>query len=248
MLHTHRIRWLRKVLADGLIPGILILEEVSERKWQEAERKWIAWYRAIEGDDLTNGTDGGDGLCNPTVATRRRMSHSHTGLRHLPETRQKISENHRGYNSEETRQKIGDAHRGRSHGPEVRARMSEAHIGHKQPQSQIEKRRAKLIGQIRSGTSLENIRNSRGKTAKQRVETATRIIQLLAQWKSLRAISRETGITKATIHWIRHGKFYKDLPRPWLLVGQKTNDAHGDGLTKSSQVNGQSKIESCQVM
>jgi hypothetical protein len=168
-------------LDAGLEPGILILEQVSERKWEEAERKWIAWYRATEGDNLTNATNGGDGLRNPSKATRLRMSQSHIGLKHSPEVRRKISLNHRRYNSPETRLKIGDIHRGRVHGPEVRARMSEAHIGHKQPQSQIEKRRAKLIGQIRSGTSLENIRNSRGKTAKQRVDTAKRIIELLAQ-------------------------------------------------------------------
>jgi len=58
----HTARWLRKILALELLPGIVVLEKVaSGTRWQDAERRWIAYGRA-EGWPLTNSTAGGEGL------------------------------------------------------------------------------------------------------------------------------------------------------------------------------------------
>lgn len=60
----HTSRWLRKLLCDGLIPEVILLEE-SEGDWIEAEIRWIARGKAL-GWPLTNSTAGGDGAPDPT--------------------------------------------------------------------------------------------------------------------------------------------------------------------------------------
>lgn len=54
----------------------------------ELERYWIALGRAF-GWPLRNQTDGGEGV-RPTPAVRARMSASHAGNRHTPESRARI--------------------------------------------------------------------------------------------------------------------------------------------------------------
>lgn len=74
--NTHRNHWLRSLKTIGLMPRQIILEAVSfDADWREAERYWIAHY----GDELTNGTSGGDGLNNPSAATREKCGSSRRG-------------------------------------------------------------------------------------------------------------------------------------------------------------------------
>ena len=54
-------RWILSLLDRGLEPEMLVIEEVpADGNRVEAERRWIAHYRA-EGARLANLTDGGDG-------------------------------------------------------------------------------------------------------------------------------------------------------------------------------------------
>jgi hypothetical protein len=64
-------RWIRSLRDSGQAPTLVILE-VVESDWQAAERRWIAYYRDL-GADLTNHTDGGEGLINPTSDTRAKL-------------------------------------------------------------------------------------------------------------------------------------------------------------------------------
>lgn len=58
----HTSAWLRKVIAGGLLPELVILEEVqSGQDWRAVERRWIEKAR-IAGWPLTNTTAGGEGL------------------------------------------------------------------------------------------------------------------------------------------------------------------------------------------
>lgn len=57
---THKNDWIKSLLAKGQKPGLLIVEEVDEGSWQEAEIRWIAHYR-LSGGNLTNISDGGSG-------------------------------------------------------------------------------------------------------------------------------------------------------------------------------------------
>lgn len=58
----HTSAWLRKVIAEGLLPELVILEEVQlGQDWRAVEREWIQRaHRA--GWPITNSTAGGEGL------------------------------------------------------------------------------------------------------------------------------------------------------------------------------------------
>jgi hypothetical protein len=77
---THKANWLNSLVAKGLKPDIILLENTSTSNWQRAEKKWIAYYRNLPGyPPLTNGTSGGDGTDKgekrrPRTPEERRMS------------------------------------------------------------------------------------------------------------------------------------------------------------------------------
>jgi len=68
---SHKSRWLRSL---GYVPQIVEIEVVNEERCDEAERRWIAYYRAL-GFDLVNKTDGGKGTLGwkqpPELVERR---------------------------------------------------------------------------------------------------------------------------------------------------------------------------------
>lgn len=74
----HRANWLKSLCNKGLRPECFIIEQIPHADWQDAERFWIQYYRAI-GCRLTNQTDGGAGGVDrlqqrPEVVERRRLS------------------------------------------------------------------------------------------------------------------------------------------------------------------------------
>lgn len=76
---TYCRRWIAQLVDGGLRPKMIIVEGPT-LEWEEAERRWIAHYRA-QNARLTNLTDGGEGL---------------TGYHHTDETKRKIAEGNRG--------------------------------------------------------------------------------------------------------------------------------------------------------
>lgn len=84
---THKQRWIAKVLAAGLQPSLVILEQVSGEPWQDCERRWIAKALA-DGWPLTNVAKGGEGSSPLTEAERAKKIQR---LRD-PETRRRMSE------------------------------------------------------------------------------------------------------------------------------------------------------------
>lgn len=118
--NNHKAHWIIQLVNQGLEPRMLVLEEGSG-DWQEAERRWIAHYRAT--GNLTNMTDGGDGTPGlyPSEETRRKMSAVHKGKYVTPETRAKLSANGKGL----------------KRSPEVIAHMSAIRLG--KPQTRTAK-------------------------------------------------------------------------------------------------------------
>lgn len=70
---THKARWIKGLLEAGVAPEMTILEIVPLDDWQEAERFWIAYLRAI-GCELVNHNDGGLGNVKCDAETRQKIS------------------------------------------------------------------------------------------------------------------------------------------------------------------------------
>jgi hypothetical protein len=68
---THKSRWIMSLLRSGLSPQLEVIETGSGDGWQDAERRWISYYRSI-GANLANGTDGGDGTPGWGTPEQRR--------------------------------------------------------------------------------------------------------------------------------------------------------------------------------
>lgn len=116
--HTYKNCWLRLLKGNELRPLIEVVEVAGEEV-DEAERFWIAQFRAW-GFDLTNATDGGEGT---------------TGLKRKPRTaehRANLGAAHRGkIISVEQRKKLSLALKGRPKKPftaEHRANISAAKL------------------------------------------------------------------------------------------------------------------------
>lgn len=98
---THKQKWIRKLFRNGVEPDFVVLEITTAKDWKFRETFWIADLRA-GGHRLTNATDGGEGLVNPSKGVRERISAKvsaglmgnsrRSGRPHSSETRQAISE------------------------------------------------------------------------------------------------------------------------------------------------------------
>lgn len=125
-------RWIANLIAKDLRPEIFEIEVADD--WVEAERFWIAYFRAI-GADLVNHTSGGEGEPGFRVAedTKRRISIGNKGkpksAAHVakilvgPGLFKKGSVPHNAGKSasDETRKKIGDVQRGKPKGSPSKA-------------------------------------------------------------------------------------------------------------------------------
>ena len=132
----HVYNWIRSLLSEGLEPDQLILyDNVPVTDLPTLEMKAISQARR-QGARLTNGTDGGEGLRNPSTETRAKLSERQRGKKNhnfgknLSSTnKHRISASLRGNKnalgttpSEETRAKLSDSTRGERH---PRAKLTE---------------------------------------------------------------------------------------------------------------------------
>lgn len=70
---TYKLAWLRQLLDLGLEPEGRVLERcIDADALAETERRWIADLRE-RGVRLTNLTDGGEGMANPSEETREKL-------------------------------------------------------------------------------------------------------------------------------------------------------------------------------
>lgn len=151
----HRTKWISKLLREGVRPAIIELERVDASTWQERERHWIATLRSS--GKLTNSTDGGEGLINPTKDVRDRIAakvsvHSkgnqhRKGIPHSDEDRAKISS---GLRLSEKAKLSNAARVGRN---------PHASMTPEQRAAKIEKIRQSKLGKTRAPFSIEARRN-----------------------------------------------------------------------------------------
>lgn len=125
--------WIKGLFDEsGLRPDIIILKQFDDsleslhETMNTAERDFIAVFRAI-GCRLTNLTDGGDGIFNPSEELRKKFRDAKLGKKLSEEHKRKIALGHMGkIMSEETKEKIRIANRfhGKKHSFETKEKMS----------------------------------------------------------------------------------------------------------------------------
>ena len=171
--HTFNGRWIKSMLARGVMPRMSILEVVpSGENYQLAEQRWIATLKS-EGVAVTNLTEGGEGNrgYKPSLEHRQKVAKSLLGQKRSDESRARMSVVQLGHDvSVQTRKKISDKktgvklkpftveHRaiiaasknGVPRSPETIAKMSLANIGKIIPIEVREKISASLQGTKRS--------------------------------------------------------------------------------------------------
>jgi predicted GIY-YIG superfamily endonuclease len=91
---THKTAWLLSLVSIGLEPLMEIIESGTGNGWDEAERRWIAHYRA-NGARLVNATEGGEGCPGRIVSAasreKQKVSQKNRIYTPSPETRAKQS-------------------------------------------------------------------------------------------------------------------------------------------------------------
>lgn len=119
---SYRLNWLRSLTQP---PILEVIEWAPPGDWQISEQYWISLAREY-GCRLVNGTDGGEGLINPTAETREKMRLSHVGRKLSEETREKMR-GPRRYS--ENREKAVAARRGKPLSSAHRAAIGAANRG-----------------------------------------------------------------------------------------------------------------------
>ena len=108
-VRTHISNLIISFLSEDIFPAIKILEICESDLDSEREIAYIAFFRK-NGANLTNLTDGGEGLLNPSNETRAKMSASWITREVSDDTRERMSISHMGNNSNLGR-KLSDKHR-----------------------------------------------------------------------------------------------------------------------------------------
>ena len=123
---SHKRHWISSLLADGVTPGIRLLETVCDANWENRERFWIRQFAGA----LTNGNDGGRGGHKPTDAAREKLRQSQLGKKASPETRMKMRLAHLGKHlTLEIRAKLSAIRKGRKLSADHARNIGLAHRG-----------------------------------------------------------------------------------------------------------------------
>lgn len=128
--NTHKCCWIRKLFKQGQSFVTMVLEKVTEDKWQERESHWIAHYRSL-GYEICNATDGGEGLKNPSEETRKKIAEEARRITKErwkdPEHRKKVLESvRRAFADPEYRKKRSENSKRMWEDVEFRRKQSEA--------------------------------------------------------------------------------------------------------------------------
>ncbi len=218
---NHRLNWIRSLIDSGKSPVILIVETVSDSNWEERERFWISHFRK-QGCDLVNGTDGGDGLRNPTEFVRLKISSSAKAACGSDEARKRMSSNSKkNWENKQyrdsvvlskvgkprpqwVRDKISKSHRGRIIPDDVRVKMSS---GQKLRWSSPEQRKKMSLAQklaMENPERLSQIINASkksGELSSKPIVSPDGIV-----YESVNSAARKLGVWATTVsRWVRSG-------------------------------------------
>lgn len=122
MRNRHHMAITSKLTSMGLCVDVRIIQkDMIENDAFALEIKKIAFY-GIE--NLSNMTGGGDGMKNPSLETRKKISESQKIRFQNPDERKKASNRNKGrITSEETKRKLSISSLGRNHTLETKEKM-----------------------------------------------------------------------------------------------------------------------------
>lgn len=121
----------------------IIKTNLTEAEAHHLEKELIAHYgrKDLGNGILINLTDGGEGLSNPSVNTRKKLSDAKRNETQETKRRRSIAAKNRPKRktSDETKIKIGNANRGLKRSDVSRKKMSDAKLGKSRTPEAIEK-------------------------------------------------------------------------------------------------------------
>lgn len=190
--HHHRI--VEKLRRNGLKVEVrIILDSLSDEDAFKMEQERIAFY-GIE--NLTNQTAGGDGLKNPTLATRQKMIDARKRILADPDFRKRHANGIRlAIERDPLRsQRIGDKRRGTKQSAETIAKRSAAMKGRKRPDVSARMSGASnpFFGQKHSEETLARIS---AKKRGSKLRDATRQKMIVAQ-RRRREVESAAGLVR----------------------------------------------------
>ncbi len=139
--NTYKNCWIRGVLARGanlLIHSVQVLS--TEDDLNAAEIYWIKFFRD-QGYRLTNGTDGGDGLRNPSAETRAKTSAAIKAVWEIPGHKERMSLAHKDQighpMSQKTKEAVSACQKGKVLSDDTKRKISSSKKGKKQSKEHI---------------------------------------------------------------------------------------------------------------
>lgn len=185
-LNKYKNNKIKKLLKLGYTKEDMILVfkyNLSEKAAFDLEKELIFTIgrSGLKNGPLTNLTDGGEGLHNPS-----------------PETRSKIGNSHKGkFVSEETKKKLSESHLGKIRGPislEHKRQISISNTGRIPSQEEIRKRREKVFGnkygprseQVKKAISQKNLGSKRNEEQIEKIRKSHQGEEYLKKFRSSR--------------------------------------------------------------
>lgn len=148
---THKCRGIRKILRQGKLPRITLIE-IAAGDGSVEEKKWIKFFRDAK-ITLWNGTDGGDGVLDSTGEVAKKIGDSLRGKKKSQAHIAKMVESRKGFRqSLEARRKISEALKGNKHllgyhhSKESLSKISATLKGHPVSNKCVESLRKRSIG------------------------------------------------------------------------------------------------------
>lgn len=165
-LYVHR--WIRKIWKTDKQPIMVVQHwDVKSEDWIKLEKQTIKLYKML-GWNLKNLTDGGDGVSlrgkkhrmfgkKHSEETKQKISQSHKGMLASEKTKQKMSEsrigntNCVGYkHTDSARQNMSEGQKGRKHSEETKQKMSMSQKGHKNPSTKLNEQQVRVIRALKT--------------------------------------------------------------------------------------------------
>jgi hypothetical protein len=157
MRNRHHTAIVSKLTSLGLVVHVkIIAENLTNEEAIRLEKERIAFYGV---GVLSNMTEGGEGMANPTPETRLKMSMSQKARFERPEEREKVSQRSRNRKvGDSTRAKLSAAGKGRRMSDETREKMRIAAQKRGVSEATRNAQRAAVTGKKRAPFTEETLR------------------------------------------------------------------------------------------